>query len=127
MCEICGYSFADNWLLKQHARIHLKEKPFKCTECERRFTTDWQRKSHFETIHEVGKKTFPCNLCDQTFHCRAYLYKHKTWHKLGSNANIPLAKQKKRTGEVDEGNDRQRRQPKKRRLVDTEMDEENGE
>ena len=37
VCQVCGKGFVSVQNLKQHHRVHTKEKVFSCTRCDRRF------------------------------------------------------------------------------------------
>ncbi|XP_074598212.1 uncharacterized protein LOC141852939 [Brevipalpus obovatus] len=48
-CQICGKTFACNSALEIHYRSHTKERPFKCTICQRGFSTKGNMKQHMMT------------------------------------------------------------------------------
>lgn len=48
-CRICFKTFACNSALEIHYRSHTKERPFKCTVCDRGFTTKGNMKQHLLT------------------------------------------------------------------------------
>ncbi|CAG7726796.1 unnamed protein product [Allacma fusca] len=51
-CSICLKTFACNSALEIHYRSHTKERPFKCTVCERGFSTKGNMKQHMLT-HKI--------------------------------------------------------------------------
>ncbi|XP_012549950.1 homeotic protein spalt-major isoform X3 [Bombyx mori] len=51
-CSICYKTFACNSALEIHYRSHTKERPFKCTVCERGFSTKGNMKQHMLT-HKI--------------------------------------------------------------------------
>ncbi|XP_064467298.1 sal-like protein 3 [Ornithodoros turicata] len=51
-CQICFKTFACNSALEIHYRSHTKERPFKCTVCERGFSTKGNLKQHMLT-HKI--------------------------------------------------------------------------
>ncbi|XP_072154054.1 sal-like protein 3 isoform X2 [Bemisia tabaci] len=55
-CNICYKTFACNSALEIHYRSHTKERPFKCTVCDRGFSTKGNMKQHMLThkIRDVG-------------------------------------------------------------------------
>ncbi|KAJ9574696.1 hypothetical protein L9F63_008131, partial [Diploptera punctata] len=51
-CNICFKTFACNSALEIHYRSHTKERPFKCTVCDRGFSTKGNMKQHMLT-HKI--------------------------------------------------------------------------
>ncbi|XP_077503625.1 sal-like protein 1 isoform X2 [Amblyomma americanum] len=51
-CQICFKTFACNSALEIHYRSHTKERPFKCSVCERGFSTKGNLKQHMLT-HKI--------------------------------------------------------------------------
>ncbi|XP_023720785.1 homeotic protein spalt-major isoform X2 [Cryptotermes secundus] len=51
-CNICYKTFACNSALEIHYRSHTKERPFKCTVCDRGFSTKGNMKQHMLT-HKI--------------------------------------------------------------------------
>ncbi|GLH07865.1 Homeotic protein spalt-major, partial [Gryllus bimaculatus] len=51
-CNLCFKTFACNSALEIHYRSHTKERPFKCTVCERGFSTKGNMKQHMLT-HKI--------------------------------------------------------------------------
>ena len=73
-CEFCSYSSDNKTKMKQHARVHTKEKPFECPECSKRFTTKGSLKTHLR----IHTKEFPyeCSECGKKFNRSSYLKTH---------------------------------------------------
>ncbi|XP_046676407.1 sal-like protein 3 isoform X7 [Homalodisca vitripennis] len=61
-CNICFKTFACNSALEIHYRSHTKERPFKCTICDRGFSTKGNMKQHMLT-HKI--RDMPSHLFEQ--------------------------------------------------------------
>ena len=57
-CEFCGKTFASNWKLTAHRRIHNNEKPFSCEVCDQTFKQATAMERHKIKIHK-HVKTLP--------------------------------------------------------------------
>nr|NP_001071854.1 zinc finger protein [Ciona intestinalis]BAE06766.1 zinc finger protein [Ciona intestinalis] len=81
-CEVCGVTFRLAEYMRRHvSAVHVKEKPFKCTECERHFNRPEQLKLH--QITHSKERRYKCDLCGKTFRQPAGLWKHKRKHNGG--------------------------------------------
>jgi hypothetical protein len=50
----CGREFAKTWGLKEHYRVHSKEKPFSCSHCRTRFTQKGSLLKHIKKNSSRG-------------------------------------------------------------------------
>ncbi|XP_044260337.1 zinc finger protein 595-like [Tribolium madens] len=104
ICDVCGSSFSNKYLLKRHLKnVHATEKKFKCELCERKFASpvylnahkryhSGERKHicsfcgkgyitasdlyHHEKIH-ANKRAYRCHICPKAFNTSSDLHKHK--------------------------------------------------
>ena len=73
--EVCGKAFKQMSHLNKHKMTHSGERPYQCSECEHRFISTSNLKTHFNTIHR-GDKPFACLFCDNTFSQASHVKMH---------------------------------------------------
>lgn len=83
LCNICGKCLSNrNNLTKHHKTVHLKEKNYHCTTCEKRFDSSYRLRIHQNSHQNI--REFGCPLCPQRFLTSSALSRHKkTVHKQG--------------------------------------------
>ena len=76
-CDLCGKDVSTTGSLNRHkAMVHnIKELPFKCEKCEKRFFSESYLKVHVTRFHE-NIRPFGCNLCNFRFFNQACLKSH---------------------------------------------------
>ena len=82
-CHICAKPLScKNKLIVHLANVHGEgEKKFKCSECDKRFATNYALKRHFEYTHDTST-IYQCDQCLKTFQLKDYLTTHiRTVHK----------------------------------------------
>lgn len=79
-CELCERSFSEKWALNNHMKLHMGNKPFKCSwpSCHYAFLTLSAMKDHLRT--HTGEKSFLCDLCGFAGGTRHALTKHRRQH-----------------------------------------------
>ena len=70
----CTKAFNEHTMLKDHTRIHTKEKPYKCDQCEQTFRKAGHRSRH-KKIH-TGEKPHVCHKCGTRFIQRSNMKIH---------------------------------------------------
>ncbi|XP_052873128.1 zinc finger protein 628-like [Anopheles cruzii] len=88
-CEICAISFDDATYLEQHVLSHFArneavsfipsaDRPFKCTECHKRFKRKDYLLIHIRT--HTGERRYKCDLCSSAFVHPSNLITHRKLH-----------------------------------------------
>lgn len=82
-----GKEFTKSWNLVYHARIHTREKPFKCTYCRESFAQKGNLKRHLKIHSETAlwrRKKFQCSICLKKYTTKFNLKVHlQTKHAKG--------------------------------------------
>ena len=56
LCRSCGHTSPDNWKAKRHARSHMRDRPYKCTVCDKQLATYITLRKHVKLLHIDNKK-----------------------------------------------------------------------
>ncbi|XP_060755610.1 zinc finger protein 501-like isoform X2 [Neoarius graeffei] len=82
-CSVCGKTFLRQYGLKQHERIHTKDRPYSCSYCTKTFARPDVLRTHLR-IH-TGEKPYHCSICDQGF---TYLGSFRAHQKNHTQENV---------------------------------------
>ncbi|KAJ8299743.1 hypothetical protein KUTeg_023803 [Tegillarca granosa] len=90
ICDKCGKSFPNNYLLKKHERFHDETvEKYHCKKCDKTFVDENLLKKH-EHSHlnrhmnrHTKEKSYNCDECDRSFLYLTALQNHKARHKQG--------------------------------------------
>ncbi len=58
VCVVCGFRSVSKCKLDLHMALHTTERPFPCTQCDKKFKTEPSLKKHILECH--SEKTIPC-------------------------------------------------------------------
>lgn len=87
MCADCGARFSLKWRLTVHLRVHSRERPFVCSQCQRGFNNLKDLRRH-EITHS-SEKPFVCMHCSTHFRRKDNLERHiKNTHYDLANGKI---------------------------------------
>lgn len=76
VCNICGKQMANRRALYDHKKIvHLTEKTFKCTFCEKSFKSERTLKEHLS--RHTGDKLYSCKYCSKTCNSISTMHAHR--------------------------------------------------
>ncbi|KAI8124146.1 Zinc finger protein 208 [Lucilia cuprina] len=76
-CSICQKAFTKKGALKKHMEIHDTDQTYKCSQCEKGFSTEQRRKIHERNVHNADRV---CDQCGKTLHGVAALKQHMLEH-----------------------------------------------
>lgn len=74
-CPVCGVYFTN---LKNHLKVHTKERPFQCDICEKKFTQKINLTVHYRS--HTGERPYKCKKCDKAFTQKGNLDTHVNKH-----------------------------------------------
>lgn len=78
-CEVCQKEFGYSNDLRKHLRIHLDERPFSCTQCNKTFRQAGCLKNHIACQHGTDI-SYSCDYCSKSFPIKERLRLHLRIH-----------------------------------------------
>ena len=79
VCYHCNKKFQDKDTCKQHIKYSHNEAPYKCDQCDAKYTSNAAKEYHIRTVHDKQTLTFECDACDATFAAEVILRDHKKY------------------------------------------------
>lgn len=79
LCNTCGKGLISKTELNRHMNTHLKEAKFKCSECEKAYTSHAGLRSHIKGFH-LNERPFVCTVCSKAFPTKIILKHHMRTH-----------------------------------------------
>ncbi|XP_050425422.1 zinc finger protein OZF-like [Adelges cooleyi] len=88
-CNLCYKTFTDQSNYGRHQKTHSGENPFTCHVCKKKFSRKSNLNTHIKIIHE-GEKPFECDICQESFPRKYNLTSHYIHHvdKIKSKAQL---------------------------------------
>ena len=80
-CKLCGKLIAKHGM-KRHLAMHAAARPFKCTQCDKAYTTKNKLTEHIELKHS-GRKMHECYVCGAGFTHKLMRDSHMLSHSTG--------------------------------------------
>lgn len=79
-CDKCDKSFHINSSLLHHKILHINEKRFSCTYCQKSYTRKDSLIPHIRSKHS-SEKLYQCDICKKSFFEKSVLERHKKSHQ----------------------------------------------
>ncbi|XP_044742582.1 zinc finger protein 501-like [Chrysoperla carnea] len=79
LCNICGRGLLSKAELRRHLCTHTGEKPFECTNCDKRYNDRGALRRHIKSAH-LDERPFSCTVCSRAFHTKLILQNHMRRH-----------------------------------------------
>lgn len=92
-CLVCSRWFEKRYQLNAHHKTHSGVKSFKCTVCDRRYTTQANLDRHIRIIHKRDRQ-HTCSTCQRTFAQLASLRIHQSVHAADRQFGCDICNQK---------------------------------
>ncbi|XP_063632217.1 zinc finger protein 239-like [Cydia splendana] len=88
VCDACGKTYQQKYLLIRHLQLHLKSKidikinrkKYDCGTCGLQFLNESELQKHKLSEGHTGLRKYPCDVCKREFSCANALNLHKMIH-----------------------------------------------
>ncbi|KAF9421000.1 hypothetical protein HW555_002983 [Spodoptera exigua] len=87
-CVSCGRRFISKSTLDLHMTTHTKDRPYPCTECDKKFSTNQRMLLHRRQVHDK-EKSHLCQLCSKSFFKKYHLQVHLRSHSKEKPYSCP--------------------------------------
>ncbi|XP_055851408.1 gastrula zinc finger protein XlCGF46.1 [Episyrphus balteatus] len=78
-CNECGVTLRNKEALDAHMKRHQNILPFKCKDCDKKFSLQTSLRMHQQIVH-MGAKKFKCEICGKVFNRNSSLKTHSISH-----------------------------------------------
>lgn len=78
ICPVCGLLVTQRYLLLKHITVHTHDRPHKCDQCTKTFSTNDRLTAHVKSVHTP--RQFKCDYCSKFFQTKFHVQRHLKTH-----------------------------------------------
>ncbi|KAF7286008.1 hypothetical protein GWI33_008311 [Rhynchophorus ferrugineus] len=96
-CNLCSKYFSRMFVLRRHKnQIHLKQRPYCCEFCPKRFFAKDRKTSHEKSKHLNARVAYKCDKCTNMYYSKSALLRHhKGKHEQNHSNNEERCKKER--------------------------------